>query len=170
MSYCKSNKLGPPRFQSLKSIAFKKHSSIGNLVSSPKLKRKSVLSLYLSEVMMEIQMITIISFPFLSHFPISFTFSFSQLTALFPILIHPHRNSLFSDSTGFTLYPPSLTALFCESSFTDSFPSFFHVSSRDEGEQGGVNRSCNYQIAAWGVMYIFPCNIFFLLAYGIKNF
>lgn len=33
MFYCKSNKLGTPRFQALKNVAFKKHSSIGNLVS-----------------------------------------------------------------------------------------------------------------------------------------
>ena len=44
--YCNSNKLGTPRFQSLKSMEFQKNCSLSNLVSSLKLKKKSVLYLF----------------------------------------------------------------------------------------------------------------------------
>ena len=47
--YCNLNKLEIPRFWSLKNVAFEKCSSVANLISSPKSKRKSVLCLYLSK-------------------------------------------------------------------------------------------------------------------------
>lgn len=135
MFYCKSNKFETSRFQSLKNVAFKKHSSIGNLVSFNFQIKKKICSFLISLRGHD-------GDPndnhhiFFSPFPISFTFSYSQLTAPFPILIHPHTNPLFSVCMGFTLYLPSLTALFCEFSFTDSFSSFFLVQEMEGNRVG----------------------------------
>lgn len=128
--YCNPDKLEIPRFHSLKNMAFKQYSSIGNLVSSLKLKRKSVLCLYHLKDIMGIQIIIIILFsPLFFHIFFLFT---THCLLFFPHSIPP-RLSLYLVYMAFTLYVPSSLShsSSCESPFPLSLFSLSPCQSRN---------------------------------------
>lgn len=137
--YCNPNKLGTPRFQSLKRMEFQKNCSLSNLISSLKLKEKSVLYQYLSKTLQESKSES--SYPLFPFFSILLHFLFTTNYPS-PFSIHvptpaPHTTNL-NALPGlvymiFILYLPllslSLSQLFiCESfHLFNLFPPFTPV-------------------------------------------
>lgn len=132
--YRNPKKLETPRFLALSNVAFKMHSSVDHLFPSPKLKRKSVLCLYLSKDIPGIQIVASVH-PFFSFLQF-FHFLLPTTNCPPPTLTLSYLPGLYLVSSFSLPHSPLIVNhLLLFHGFFPSFP----VGPRDGWEPGGVH-------------------------------